>query len=94
MDSCSYPLPNFRIKPTGDGDVKMIKITPASADWIYIDFEYSDDEDDIEEGRISPCTFRLWAEGSQKWDTGDRLFEAPEEVRIYVTEALYCNADV
>lgn len=29
-------------------------------------FDISDDEGDLQEGRISPCTFRLWAEGCER----------------------------
>jgi hypothetical protein len=30
------------------------------------DFDMSDEEGDFLAGRISPCTFRLWAEGCER----------------------------
>ncbi|KAH6688609.1 hypothetical protein F5X68DRAFT_255596 [Plectosphaerella plurivora] len=39
-------------------------------------YDISDEEGDPESGRISPCTFRLLAEGCQRWDAGE------EEARV------------
>lgn len=36
-------------------------------------FYISDDEGDPEDGRISPCTFRFWAEGCSGDKEGDNL---------------------
>jgi hypothetical protein len=34
-------------------------------------------------GRISPCTFALWAEGCKRWDTEKKIVEVPEGVSIF-----------
>ncbi|CAM1504214.1 Fc.00g018050.m01.CDS01 [Cosmosporella sp. VM-42] len=54
MVSCNDPEPTY-------------EKTRAPEDWS--DFYISDDEGDPHEGRISPCTFRLWAEGCERWDS-------------------------
>lgn len=43
--------------------------------------EVSDDEGDPADGRISPCTFALWAEGAQRWDGPDDKYKSKWELR-------------
>ena len=38
-----------------------------------IDFVISDDEGDPEENRISPCTFRAWAENCTSWSVARHI---------------------
>lgn len=42
------------------------------------DYEISDDEGDPETGRISPCTFRLLAEGCAEQNTDGKVFMAED----------------
>ncbi|KAM0330545.1 hypothetical protein ACHAQA_003492 [Verticillium albo-atrum] len=44
------------------------------------EYDISDDEGDPRDGRISPCTFRAFAEGCTRWDDpGTKLIEMPSD---------------
>lgn len=57
----------------------------AGGGWSEFVNDYcSDDENDAENGRISPCTFARWAEGSERWDKpGDKFKSVMEELKQY-----------
>lgn len=58
--------------------------------WREVASDISDDEGGPETGRISPCTFARWAEGSKRWDDpGDKydsIWEARKEYEIPVRD--------
>ncbi|KAF7559889.1 hypothetical protein G7046_g4270 [Stylonectria norvegica] len=50
-------------------------------------FIISDDEDDPLDGRISPCTFRLWAEGCKRWDQDKIIIDPVPETELHHLES-------
>ncbi|KPM35131.1 hypothetical protein AK830_g11449 [Neonectria ditissima] len=77
---------------TDDGDGHDLA-RPANPNEFYSctdDFFISDDEGDPLDGRISPCTFRLWAEGCERWDSDkpdadgipDSYYQRIEELKV------------
>ncbi|CAN8103566.1 unnamed protein product [Discula destructiva] len=58
------------------------KHTEAGGGWSKFVNDYcSDDGDDPENGRISPCTFNRWAEGAKRWDAPADKFKSMMEER-------------
>lgn len=52
--------------------------------WRDVSSYISDDEGGPEDGRISPCTFARWAEGTTRWDEpGDKHLSIWEDVNEY-----------
>lgn len=49
--------------------------------WREVASDISDDEGGPETGRISPCTFACWAEGSKRWDEPRNDHKSVWEVR-------------
>lgn len=58
--------------------------------WREVASDISDDEGGPETGRISPCTFACWAQGSKRWDEpGDKydsIYEPRKEYEIPVRD--------
>ncbi|KAK7403569.1 hypothetical protein QQX98_010662 [Neonectria punicea] len=74
----------------GDGHDLPPPINPHEVYSSTEDFFISDDEGDPLDGRISPCTFRLWAEGCERWDSNqpdidgipETYYQRIEELKI------------
>ncbi|CAJ2511613.1 Uu.00g072380.m01.CDS01 [Anthostomella pinea] len=65
------------IQPPADMDLSLHAMTASCADFVLDEEDEDDEEGNIPNGRISPCTFLDWAKDCKRWD--DQEIKLPFE---------------